>query len=460
MIRRGWFLLTLIVLLAVIGLTLLTDRVGSRSEEADSGQGIENSSSTPSAAPETGMDPGGAAMTNIMDHGATGDGLTPDNIAWDAAVAATAPGGTLLLPPGRAFALPLPVTITKPLRVSGNGATVIKPHASGRVATWFAVAADEVVLDGITFSDPNARVNHALVAARSGFGGTQVIGSTFSGRKAVAVRLVDSEDAVIENNVIDGVREGITVTGASSRVAIGENVVKHWQNYGIRLLATPAGGPSGIQITGNRITDLAPGGHPRYPVHSERGEPNKRLRDVSIVGNVILGPSKSFTANQGGTADQISLHQVDGLLIEGNVSRNSGDMGITVENCTDATIKGNTVTGSDVAGIAIFTNVVDAKVMDNTVLDNGQNRASNRSPASRAGIRLASSSKIGPRNVQVFDNVTGDTQASKTQQYGVSVRDSTDVTIGPNVDAGNKIGLYLDDTANVGLSLVDDRAPA
>lgn len=399
----------------------------------------------------------GEAFTSIMDHGAIGDGKTSDHAAWNAAVDATAEGGTLILPPDRVFALPHNLIIDKTIKISGRGATVVKPPNSSPVNDWFVVTADAVAIEGITFSDPSDLVTGSVIFAR-GVNHFQVKSNAINARKAISVQLIDNRETVVEGNAITGAREGITLSGPSEEVRIADNTVAQWRNFGIYLYGRQSGAPSRVEIIGNQVTDLAPGGYPRYPIHTSPGKSSTRVTDLLILSNVVLGPETSFLGEQGGTADQISVHSVNDVRVEANVSRGGGDVGITVENCRNATVRHNVVSTSDTAGIAVFSHVVGASVTHNTLIDNGQNRAGNRRPPGRAGIRLGTSKTKGPRDVQVTDNVTGNTQGSQTQKYGVSVRDSTSVVVGPNVNVGNALSHYLDETNNNGLSLVDDPA--
>lgn len=425
------------------------------------GPGQVKSADAPSRSSQVGDSPGGPTLgesvTNILDHGAVGDGVTSDQAAWNAAVDATPLGGTLLLPPDRMFALPRNLNIDKPLQVLGHGATIVKPPKGPEVNAWINVTADDVSIEGITFSDPSDLITGSVLFAKS-VDRARIKSNTFNSRRAISVQVVDTRETLVEGNDITGAREGITVSGPSEDVVIKGNSVAQWRNFGIYLYGRESGAPSRIEISGNRVTELAPGGYPRYPIHTSDGESRTRISNLLVLNNVVLGPGKSFTANQGGTADQISIHSVDGVQIEGNVSRGGGDMGITVEGCNDAIVRNNVVSKSDVAGIAVFTDVVNASVKRNTVLNNGQNRAGDRPPSGRAGIRLSTSATKGPRDVEVMYNVTGNTQGSQTQQYGVSVRSSTSVVVGPNVDAGNAVSLYLDEANNSGLSLLDDPA--
>lgn len=452
--RLGWLALVAAVVL-VMGVLVLIWVLGPGGGATQGTGSADDSSATTGSLRAT----SGDQITNIMDHGAVGDGVTSDQAAWDAAVAASSPGGTVLLPPGRSFALPEGVIIREPVRVTGYGATLVKPGGSPSLRTWFAVAADDVTLEGITFNDPLDLVNGNVVNLRAGHTGTSIKSNSFYIGAPVAVRMSEVSDVEVADNLIDGAREGIAVSGDATRVSIRGNEIRGWRNYGIHLFGTAEGSPSDIDITGNRVTDLAPGGSPRYPIHTEQSTSAERLSRVSVVGNVVLGPGTSFTSGQDGTADQISMHAVDGLVVDGNISRGGGEAGLTVESCRDAMVTGNIVNGADVAGIAVFTDVVNVTVTDNTVMNNGQNRAGDRVLASRAGIRLFTSATIGPEDVSIVDNVLGDNQDVKTQQYGVSIRATTDVVAGPNVDAGNVISLYLDDADNTDLSLVQAGSP-
>lgn len=390
-------------------------------------------------------------QTNIMDFGAAGDGVTSDHDAWDLAVAATPAGGTLFLPPGYSYALPEPVVITKPLNISGHDTTLVKPAHSGQVAIWFSVRSDDVTMEGLTFSDPHNLVRSTVLNFAEGTSNGTVRESVFNAVDAIAVRVVTGRAITVAQNDFDGVRSGVHVAGASQGVEVTDNTIMHWRDHGIHIYGTAAGSPSNVDVIGNTVKHLTSGGYPRYPIHTAQGSAARRLQDLRVMDNVVIGPGRSYVAAEPGTADQISLHQVNGLLVRDNVSHDGGDMAITVESSADVVVAGNMASGADASGIAIFTDVTGASVFANTAVDNGRNREGNRPAAARAGIRVSTSGGPGPDGVLISENLTGNTTLRGSQLYGISVGSAAaGVVTTTNRDTGNAIGLLLDQSSAVG----------
>lgn len=382
-------------------------------------------------------------VRNIMDYGAVGDGVTSDQTAWNAAYAATPAGGIISLQAGKNFVIPDAVIIDKPVRIEGTGSSIIKPYDSRTVERWWTVSADNVAIVGITFIDQMGRVTNAQVALSDGSRGGEILRNNFAPHGSTSVRVEDSHDVSVAANSFDGSPVAIHVSGESTNVNVEGNDIRNWSNLGIYLVGTESGSPSDVIIQRNRVSDLKEGGYPRYPIHADQGPALTMLHNIEVMENTIVGPDKAWTAAEPGTADQISMFHIDGLVVSGNVSRDGGDMGITVEASDDVEITENVVTRADVAGIAIWTDVVGATVTGNKTMNNGQNRNGDRLPAGRAGIRLASSSTTGPTDVTISGNVTGDDQVVKTQQYGVSISESTNISLGPNTDRDNAVSLYF-----------------
>lgn len=398
----------------------------------------------------------GEQVVSIMDHGAVGDGVTDDQAAWNAAFAATPEGGTLLLPAGRSFAIPAAVTINKTIRVLGYGATITKPTTSAQVPRWFTVTADRVHVEGVTFLDTGGRVTNTELTFGAPSRGGSATRCRFGLSGSIPLRIEDAHDTTLAHNTIDGPPEGIYVTGAATGARLLYNVIRGWQAQGIYLGGTTLGAPVGVDIIGNTIKDMKAGGFPRYPIHCDQSASPTRIGDVKVIGNTVLGPGKSYTAAllaDRGTADQISIFFVDGLVVQGNVSRGGGDMGITIEKCTKVTCAGNVCTDNDVAGIAIF-QTSRASVTGNTCVNNGRNRAGDRNNVGRAGIRVAMSATTGSSHLAIGQNTLGDDQVTKTQQYGVSLIGATNAVLGPDVDAGNALALYFSESGNTGLTKV------
>lgn len=374
---------------------------------------------------------------HISSYTALEYGRSSHQAAWQAALADTPPGGTLILSPGATYVLPTNVVIPHAVKIQGQGATVLMPPGGSPVGPWFTIAGDDVSIRDVVFRDPHGLVRGSVVFSQPGVDRLSVSHNSFYSQEATAVRAQASNKLVVEHNRFDGVKNAIQVSGPSTETSIQNNMVTRWQNFGIHVNGTATGAPSGVSLSGNRITDLTPAGYPRYPIHIAQGGAAARLQNVEVTSNTVIGPGTSYVGSPAGTADQISLHNIDGLTVEGNVSRGSGDMGITVESTSATTVKSNVVTESDASGIAIFTGVTAAHLTGNTVFDNGRNRVGNRPPAALAGIRVASSSAILPKSVTISKNTTGNASIPSTQLYGISAMPGADVRIFDNIDLGN-----------------------
>ena len=73
---------------------------------------------------------------------------------------------------------------------------------------------------------------------------------------------------------------------------------------------------------------------------------------MTVKGCVIVGPDKWFLY-EGGSADQIALHNVEHFSLTDNVSTNGGDSGINVEYSRYGTVSGNVCVGNFGPGINI-----------------------------------------------------------------------------------------------------------
>lgn len=387
-------------------------------------------------------------------YGATLDGVSDSTAAWNAAVAATPEGGTLFIPPGAAVALPNGVSITKPIRVVGYGASIVKTGAT--LGQWFTCQANNIAFEGVTFSDPGGLVTSTLVSAGGGYSGNTWERCKFTSPAAIGLRLTNQKDVTVTRCVFDDVRDVIHLAGTIERATVTHNRIKGWRGYGIYGYGTVDGAPSDVLIGWNRITDLTTGGTPRYAVHTSLSVSPTMLARFAVIGNTVLGPGLSYTATPAGTADQFGLFKIDGLLVQGNTSWYGGDVGITVENCYNFAVIGNDCRFNDACGIAIYTDVKRGTITGNVAINNGLSRNGDRLDRVKAGIRVGSSLSAGAAafDLVIGQNVLGDSQAVKTQKYGTSLRQAANVVLGPDVDAGNALALYYNETLNTNLTKV------
>lgn len=379
----------------------------------------------------------GPDTTFLVDYGAPADGMSPDSTAWEAALRDTPSGGTLVLPEGGTLVLTRPLTIRKPLRVEGNGSTVVRSSSAATIPTWLTIDSHGVVIENLTFIDSRGTVSGNVIQA-SGRADLALRGLHIHAPEAVGVRVRDGHRITLEDNVLTGVRGGIYASGPVRDVAVTKNRITGWRDYGVHLYGTADGSPSLVRARHNVVADLRVGGHPRYPIHAAQGVSPVRLSDVEVSDNAVYGPGDPYEAGGGGTADQISMHNVNGLTVRRNVSVDGGDMGITVEDVANVVVEGNVVRGSDAAGVAVFSMATDVTVVDNDLRDNGVDRNGRRPEVSRSGIRVGTSrSGVVPQSVVITRNSLGNTGSEGAQLYGVVSDAGAGVSATHNEDAGN-----------------------
>jgi hypothetical protein len=171
---------------------------------------------------------------------------------------------------------------------------------------------------------------------------------------------------------------------------------------------------------------------------------------VRVNRNEVTGPGVSYSdAVLLGTADQISLHRCRDFQVIGNVSTDGGDGGITLAmQMADGVVADNVTNRNDTCGIYIgsgtTTYIRDISVTGNTALDNGQARTVTR--GNRYGIDVSNG-----QNITVVGNTLSDTQAVPTQQYGLWIVDSDQITYGANGTNGNAVAGVGFGTGNTNL---------
>lgn len=201
---------------------------------------------------------------------------------------------------------------------------------------------------------------------------------------------------------------------------------------------------------------------------------------------------------QWGTADLISLHHCDGFQVTRNRCTDSGDVGITIAlSCANGVVANNICLRSDSAGISAGSSsgwIRNVAINGNTCMDNGQNRASDGPAYANCGINInrgrgistagnrcgdsfplawvaakaynvddrvavgtavliatvagtsAASAPTAPATVDATVADGGVTwaralssQTQKTQQYGISIQNSSDVQLGIDNLVGNAL---------------------
>lgn len=390
----------------------------------------------------------------MPDYGATGDGVTDDAAAIQAALdAAGAAGGTVLIPAGTYIInTKLDVDAGDNVRIVGVGRPIIQAGAS--IAGLIdANGVNDLAIEGI-------RLNGASNISSNGRN-LEITGCT-----NVVVREVESYD------LSTGTTAGIYVNG-SNRVKLLNNIIR---DIG-RAIYFTGGDCNDFEIAGNEIYNHGRLGisiegsasvnhsrghiHHNY-LHDHEDQGSGRLQivvggndanlnqDIAISNNVVVGNGVHF--NDGttpGSADQIIVQRTDGFVIEGNASRDGGDRGITVsQQAKNGIVRGNIVTGNDTAGISVgsaaSTTTDQIVVTGNIFWNNGKD--SGAVPVVDAGVYINNAS-----NVLVEGNNFND--SATTQDHGIEIIDSSNVRIGINTYSGLGVDSINDVSGNTNVEV-------
>jgi hypothetical protein len=395
-----------------------------------------------------------ALVVNVRNHGAVGDGIADDTTAIQAALNAAAAGtafGSVVawLPYTSTGYLASAVNVPAGVTLRGERLVTIKKTGASS-AHLVATTGHDSTIEGLTL-DPNGlattrilNINgHARIRVRD----CQFVDSGATANLAGIETRAGTEDILIERNVFDGVNTGIHVNQGPARVTIRGNRIRNWKQRGIYVVGDATNSAVDLTIEGNHISALVTGAPaPRHPIQIV-GDDTNRHRRVRVNYNTVLGPGKSWTATDPGTADQISVHRCQDFEVIGNISRDGGDMGITVsQQCERGIIANNVCLSNDVGGIIIGSSASSytryITVTGNVCMNNGQNRNADRGD-NRMGVWAYAAS-----HCRITGNIIGDNQGTATQLYGVTLHNCTNVAASPNTFQGNATAPYNVATGN------------
>jgi hypothetical protein len=385
------------------------------------------------------------------------DGIHSASDAITAALAQLAPGTRLWFPPG-VYLDDLARTITKPIAMVGDAATIRK-GATPVAGTWWLLNSGGVKLQSLTFDDAGGAVTGTLInTAGSGLTGIGLDGCTITAPAAIAFRAAAITDLQVRDNTFTACKTAVWVVGNHVRPEIRNNRIRGWSDRGIYVAGDAGGASLLLRIVDNTVSDMVYNGASRYPITIQQGPSPALHTTVLVEGNNVHGGGRSYNdPTTKGNADCYGLFGCDGLRVVGNLARDGGDMGITLDSTNpirSTTVVGNVCVNNDSSGIAITDGARDVTIVGNVCKNNGQNRAGDRLPHQRAGIYHNTAT-----NVTIAGNTLGDDQPTKTQQYGVTLASVTNASLGPDVDGGNALGLYFKQgTANVGIVRVSTAA--
>lgn len=359
----------------------------------------------------------GGFVANAKHYGATGNGSTDDTAAIQAAItAATGTGGTVYLPPGTYLCGTINLAANVALQGAGMGATTVK----------LKNAANANLLDGS--SKANIRVADLTL---DGNRANQTVSTN-----CACIQLMLCDYAVLERVRVTGGRQFGVVFGGSRYGALlacrlddcgtstasgdgfgwfGNNGATYSDHFLLQgcVMVGRAGGPEGFTITST-------GG--------------------SIVSCRILGND----THQDASGFYVGAN-VRGLRFQNNYVENCGNYGIDLDFANaDPTygvvITGNTIVGCRNAGIGCASN--GAVIVGNQCRNNGRT-INATAPDAGAGHGIL----VDAANVVLVGNRCTDTQGTKTQQYGIGLRNNSTVTgkltlVGNDLEGNVNAGVY------------------
>lgn len=380
------------------------------------------------------------------------DSTTALNDAWTAAAAADA---IVVLPPGTYLCTgqltPKATTVG-----AGMGASIIRNGASRTHFLSFASGSTDVLfqdfqIDGnsvttsnlIEFTNNCADITCLRVKFKDDATSTAANGYTV--RTGVSGLL-------FHRCVFDGVQTSGTNQNDVTDVEISFCEVLNWADYGLRAFSSASAAPSNIRFLYNYIHDCQLDGNPRTPI-SLLGLSTSKLRELQVIGNRVVGSDTPYITagtTNGATTDQIVLQHAEEVTVQGNISIDGGDGGISVtQSSGDVVVTGNITRNNDSFGIHVGTaGSASSRVVvgNNLCVDNGQNRNADTGVSSLVGIRVNTSSRVS-----IAGNVCADSQGTPTQQHGLTLLDTTDCVVGPNVLVGNAVSPVLESGTNTNL---------
>lgn len=389
-------------------------------------------------------------ILNVLDFGATGDGVTNDAGAINAAISAAslAAGSTpavVWLPWTDTGYASSALVFKSNVTIRGENRVTLK-KAGAASAQWLNVAAvSNVLIEGLTI-DPAGLVTSATMRAATGTSLLTVRDCTFltSAPLGISVNAFDtqagSSDLVIEDCWFKDLADNIRINQGPARVTIRRNLFSGWAERCVYVLGSSTAAVADLAIEDNICRDHNTAGTVRQPITIQGNDAALHTR-VKVNHNTVIGNATSHGAGTG-TADQISLHRCQDFEVIGNISVDGGEVGITVaQQSRRGVIANNVITGSDGAGLAIgsssSTAADDITINGNTIMDNGHNRAADTAASGLVGIYF-----YNAHNIAVTGNRVGDDQAVATQPNAFYLNGCSGLRFAGNNTAGNITGTY------------------
>lgn len=270
----------------------------------------------------------------------------------------TPAGDTLRLARGQVFRLTQPVTITRPITIEGQGATVIAADGAALAAMIQSTGTSGVAITDLSLDANVDRGGADYGIVIRGGDRHRIVDVVVRNTGQSCILLEDASGTINGNTAEDCGRDLTIARGTAANdhgimvaaltrpvrgVAITGNVVRRGYRKGITTYARAPGALSGITVTGNQAGDCGLGGF--YLSNAPGSAPQQ---DVVVSDNRASGNYVNFQVND-----------VRGLAMRNNRSGptgrdgRSGAEGVIIQHVADATIAGMVVDGSSSGGILV-----------------------------------------------------------------------------------------------------------
>jgi hypothetical protein len=318
-------------------------------------------------------------LVSVMAQGATGDGITDDTAAFQAALdnAGLATVGRIDVPPGTYLVGPL--TVPAGVLLVGAGPGSVLRRATGTSAALLSTSGTHVTLQSLHLDGGGIQVLAAATRVRivdceitgasdpaviSAGTGVIIAGNVLSGAGTDAIAVSGPQTSVMGNRIRGSGSAGIRVTGngsANNATTVIGNDVTIPAGHG------PAGivvdGATGVTVSDNRVagSTSTSGGLGIGIVSDSAPVSNITVsgNDVSAIGadGVVVQQAQqvSLTGNAvaGCLGRGIVVGASSGVVVDANSVSGCGVTGIDASGTTDLVVTGNVCTQNTSAGITL-----------------------------------------------------------------------------------------------------------
>ena len=254
------------------------------------------------------------AVFNVLDFGATGDGVTDDTLALQGAFDAAIPGQTLLLPAGKTFRHTGVLTVaTNDIVITGGGTLLATEEETSAVL----VTGDRVSINGVTFrmgATTSRWTEYEQMKLRIHADGVTVRNVKVDGSAAAGIHVDQSSNFLIEDVLVMDTRaDAIHITYGSHHGRVVRPLCIRAGDDGVAVVSYVNDGVicHDIDIIGARQVGQLWG-----RAFSVVGGNNITFRDIE--SNFSAGAAIYIACE-----DSFNTYGVDNVLVDGAVLSNS-----------------------------------------------------------------------------------------------------------------------------------------